>query len=68
MVNVLFRYINVYGEEEAGIDAGGLFKDLMTDLSKIIFDPSYVSICDFDNNRSDCELFLVTIVNYILLL
>jgi len=35
------RYINQFGEEEAGIDIGGLFKDFVTDLSQRIFDPSY---------------------------
>ena len=40
---IVVRYVNEFGEEEAGIDAGGLFKDFLTDLSKRIFDPSYVS-------------------------
>jgi hypothetical protein len=35
------RYINAFGEEEAGIDIGGLFKDFVTDLSQRIFDPSF---------------------------
>lgn len=35
------KYINHYGEEEAGIDIGGLFKDFITDLSRRVFDPSY---------------------------
>jgi ubiquitin-protein ligase E3 C len=35
------KYINHYGEEEAGIDIGGLFKDFITDLSTRVFDPSY---------------------------
>ncbi len=38
---VVVKYINDFGEEEAGIDAGGLFKDFVTDLSGRIFDPSY---------------------------
>jgi hypothetical protein len=41
---VVVRYINEFGEEEAGIDAGGLFKDFLTDLSARVFNPSYVSI------------------------
>ena len=38
---VVVRYLNSFGEEEAGIDIGGLFKDFLTDLSARIFDPSY---------------------------
>ena len=38
---VVVRYINDFGEEEMGIDSGGLFKDFLTDLSSRIFDPSY---------------------------
>jgi hypothetical protein len=39
---VVVRYVNDFGEEEMGIDAGGLFKDFITDMAKRIFDPSYV--------------------------
>jgi hypothetical protein len=38
---IIVRYVNDFGEEEAGIDAGGLFKDFLTDLSARIFDPSF---------------------------
>ncbi len=38
---IVVQYINDMGEIEAGIDAGGLFKDLLTDLSARIFNPSY---------------------------
>ncbi len=38
---IVIRYINNFGEEEAGIDIGGLFKDFVSDLSFRIFDPSY---------------------------
>lgn len=38
---LVIRYINAFGEAEAGIDAGGLFKDFLTDLSKQVFDPAY---------------------------
>lgn len=38
---VVVRYINEFGEEEAGIDVGGLFKDFLTDLSRRIFDPNF---------------------------
>ena len=39
---VVVRYVNDFGEEEMGIDSGGLFKDFLTDLTTRIFDPSYV--------------------------
>jgi hypothetical protein len=42
---VVVKYVNDFGEEEAGIDAGGLFKDFVTDLSGRIFDPSYGLFC-----------------------
>lgn len=38
---IVVRYINNMGQEEAGIDVGGLFKDFLTDLSGRVFDPSY---------------------------
>lgn len=38
---IMVRYVNEFGEDEAGIDAGGLFKDFVTDISRIIFNPSY---------------------------
>jgi len=38
---IVVRYINEFGEEEAGIDVGGLFKDFLTDLSRRIFDPNF---------------------------
>ncbi|KAK4051663.1 ubiquitin-protein ligase (E3) [Microbotryomycetes sp. JL201] len=31
-------FINEFGEEETGIDGGGLFKELLTSLSKAVFD------------------------------
>ena len=34
-------YIDEFGMEEMGIDQGGIFKEFMTDLSKIVFDPGY---------------------------
>ena len=40
---IVVRYLNEFGEEEAGIDAGGLFKDFVTDLAARVFDPGYVS-------------------------
>jgi ubiquitin-protein ligase E3 C len=38
---IQIQYINEFGEEEAGIDIGGLFKDFVTDLSDQIFHPAY---------------------------
>lgn len=42
-------FVNEMGMEEVGIDAGGLFKELWTQLSAIAFNPEYgffkVSCC-----------------------
>lgn len=38
---VAVRFISAAGHEEIGIDAGGLFKELWTELAKIVFDASY---------------------------
>lgn len=35
------EFVNQFGAVEAGIDAGGLFKEFWTQLSGIAFDPSY---------------------------
>lgn len=32
-------FVNEWGEEEAGVDGGGLFKDFISDLVKAAFDP-----------------------------
>jgi ubiquitin-protein ligase E3 C len=34
-------YIDEFGMEEQGLDQGGLFKEFMNDLSKIIFNQNY---------------------------
>lgn len=38
---IVIRYINDFGEEEKGIDLGGLFKDFMTDVTSKVFNPEY---------------------------
>lgn len=38
---IVVRYVNEFGEDEAGIDIGGLFKDFWTDLSARVFNPSF---------------------------
>lgn len=38
---IVVRYIDATGEEEKGIDVGGLFKDFLTDLSSRVFNPNY---------------------------
>lgn len=38
---IVVRYVNDFGEDEAGIDIGGLFKDFWTDLSARVFNPSF---------------------------
>lgn len=35
------EFVDQFGSPEAGIDAGGLFKEFWTSLSAIAFDPSY---------------------------
>ena len=35
------RFVNELGQYEAGIDAGGLFKEFLVELSKIVFNPNY---------------------------
>lgn len=39
---ITIHYVDASGRKEAGIDAGGLFKDFWTDLCKIAYDPNYV--------------------------
>jgi ubiquitin-protein ligase E3 C len=38
---VYVTFLNAEGMEEAGIDAGGLFKELWTSLASLVFDPEY---------------------------
>ena len=38
---IVIRYINDFGQEEMGIDMGGLFKDFWTEFSERMFDPAY---------------------------
>lgn len=33
------RFVDEFGNYEAGIDAGGLFKEFLIELSKIVFNP-----------------------------
>jgi len=42
---VVVRYVNDFGEDESGIDVGGLFKDFLTDLSERVFDPHFGLFC-----------------------
>jgi len=32
-------FIDEFGKYEAGIDDGGLFKEFLSELSKVVFDP-----------------------------
>jgi ubiquitin-protein ligase E3 C len=34
-------YIDEFGNTEEGIDAGGIFKEFINDLSKIVFNPYF---------------------------
>ena len=37
----LYNFVNAAGEDEVGIDAGGLFKEMWTTLSEQAFDPNF---------------------------
>jgi ubiquitin-protein ligase E3 C len=39
--DIKVQFINEYGRAEDGIDAGGLFKEYLNNLSEVIFDPNY---------------------------
>jgi len=39
--HVRIRFVDRFGEEEAGVDGGGLFKDFLNALTKEAFDPGY---------------------------
>ncbi len=43
-------FITPDGREEAGIDIGGVFKELWTSLAAIVFDPSYGLFISTDDN------------------
>lgn len=47
---IAILYYNEAGVKEAGIDAGGLFKEFWTDLSAIAFDPNYALFRVTDEN------------------
>ncbi|KAL4492014.1 hypothetical protein ABPG72_008435 [Tetrahymena utriculariae] len=47
-------YIDEFGNEEKGIDAGGIFKEFINDLSKIVFDPNYGMFRLVENNQKLC--------------
>jgi len=38
---VRVQFVNQFGEAEAGVDGGGLFKDFLYDIVKTAFDPQY---------------------------
>lgn len=50
-MQIQVEFVNEFGEREAGIDAGGLFKEFWTELSSIAFDPSYglFKVCCVNN-------------------
>ena len=53
---VSVQFINDEGLPEAGIDAGGLFKELWTQLTAIVFDPRF-GLFSFTNAESGKELY-----------
>eukprot|EP01031_Cornospumella_fuschlensis_P029390 gene29390-35478_t len=46
---ILIRYVNDFGEEEMGIDSGGLFKDYLVALSEQIFSAAAGLFCTTDD-------------------
>jgi len=45
-------FVDEFGQLEEGIDAGGLFKEFLVELSKIIFNPSYGMFKVSDNEQT----------------
>lgn len=48
-------FIDELGRREEGADAGGLFKDLVSELIKTLFNPSYGLLVELESNR---EMFI----------
>lgn len=40
-MQIRVSFINEHGEEEAGIDGGGIFKDFMENITRAAFDVQY---------------------------
>lgn len=38
---LMIKFVNQYGIEEEGQDAGGIFKEFLVEISKIIFEPNF---------------------------
>jgi hypothetical protein len=44
-------FVDEFGMKEAGIDDGGLFKEFLSDLAKITFNPDYGLFLLTENDR-----------------
>ena len=44
-------YIDEFGMEEKGVDGGGIFKEFLNDICKIVFDPAYGLFKITDQNQ-----------------
>jgi len=50
VVGVVF--VNELGHEEEGQDAGGLFKEFLVNLARIVFDPQYGLFLQTEKEKS----------------
>jgi len=48
---VQIRFINEQGMPEAGIDGGGLFKEFMNEITKIVYNPNYGLFLENSNHE-----------------
>ena len=49
---IMVKYVNEFGQDESGIDAGGLFKDFWTDLSHRVFDVNFGLFIETSNKMT----------------
>lgn len=47
---IAITFVNDMGMEEAGIDGGGVYKEFLTSLSRVAFDPNYGLFCVTQEN------------------
>jgi ubiquitin-protein ligase E3 C len=44
--HIQIQFVDQFGNPEAGIDGGGLFKEFITQVSRTAFDPKYDLFCE----------------------
>jgi ubiquitin-protein ligase E3 C len=52
---IIVQYINETGAREAGLDAGGLFKEFWTDLSALSFNLNYALFCETESEYTNVK-------------